>query len=70
MNQFQLTINLDGAAFDDETADIEVARILRKAAIFIQPFRNLQRQQGNLLTLRDINGNYVGDIVVVHTEEP
>lgn len=58
--QFQININLDNAAFQDENNDIsysaEVARILRSLAEYVEFTATVDFEK----TLRDINGNVVG----------
>jgi hypothetical protein len=58
-----LTIEMDNAAFSPDPND-EVARILRDLA---DRFDNNQfkiRYLGSLVSLLDVNGNYVGNVVL------
>lgn len=62
--KFQLTIDCDNAAFQDENNDIsysaEVARILRSLADSVEHNATIDFEK----TLRDINGNVVGKAIV------
>ena len=62
--QFQVTINLENAAFYDENNDVsyspEVARILRSLAKYVEFTATVDFEK----TLRDINGNVVGKATV------
>lgn len=53
MPTFHLSIEIDNAAFQDNNAPHEIARILREAADKIADGQTLGK-------LRDINGNTVG----------
>ena len=53
---FKLWINTDNAAFDDDTREFEVARMLREVADKIES-NGLQWCYQNI---KDINGNIVG----------
>jgi len=56
-----IAVNLQNSAFSD-CAGSEVARILRELADKIE-YRHTEL--GNEITLRDINGNRVGNMVAV-----
>ena len=57
MNTFTLTINTD--TFEDDDLAFEIARILRKLADTVE--RELLASEGFSVTLRDVNGNKVGE---------
>ena len=54
MSKFTLTFRTDNAAFDDDEAPAEIARILRAAA-------DLAEFGANRGVIRDSNGNTVGE---------
>ncbi len=58
--KLKITIDMDNAAFDGDSGT-EAARILRKTADTID---GLDLAQGETLSLRDINGNAVGEAKV------
>jgi hypothetical protein len=53
--RFTLTIDCDGAAFDDDSRDVEVARILKQLST------HLTISGDNTGRLFDTNGNYCGE---------
>jgi hypothetical protein len=59
MATFKLTINLDNAAFDEAPGE-ELARILEGVAPHLRA-RDFSRGVLRVCTLRDANGNTVGD---------
>ena len=59
--KFTITINMDNAAFEDGNAGPECARILRDLA---DECDTCDMQPGPVLSLRDVNGNTVGEAVV------
>jgi len=61
-HQLNLHIDLDNAAFDDESGGDELARILRNLAEFFAMRGELPRNDS--LPIRDINGNLVGHMTV------
>lgn len=63
MSTFTLTFNTDGAAFEEDPT-IEIARLLREAA---QRVDGAFFAHGNVMRLKDINGNRVG--FFVHEDE-
>ncbi len=56
-----ITVNLQNSAFQ-ACAGAELARILRKLADEVD---GLHRNLGNEVSIRDINGNRVGNMVAV-----
>jgi hypothetical protein len=56
-----LTINCDGAAFEDESGPAEAARILRLIADDLAEHAVLDEYRRKL---RDINGNAVGALAI------
>lgn len=57
MSTFSLTINTDNAAFDDDDAGPELARILRRLADTLDARIDARWNTGNVM---DANGNNVG----------
>lgn len=60
---FELTLDLDNAAFDEPQTGAEIARILREVAVLVDG----GRMAG---PLRDVNGNTVGLCAMVRRDEP
>jgi hypothetical protein len=58
-----ITISMDNAAFADDAAGEEVARILRNLADKIGG-EGVHQIAGANITLRDVNGNTVGKFTV------
>jgi hypothetical protein len=58
-----LTIEMDNVAFFPDPND-EVARILRDLAARFDNNQFKIRYLGSLVSLLDVNGNYVGNVVV------
>lgn len=63
---FRLTMETDNAAFADDGAHLEVARILRVAAAQIEEFGIPDM---DAVALRDTNGNVVGDYELTETAD-
>lgn len=63
--QFRLTIDMDNTAFDECPGD-ELGRILETIAKRIQdaPYSELIFADRSSQTVRDVNGNFVGNWVV------
>lgn len=66
MLTFTLSLNLEGAAFEEPDTELELARILRGVADQIESTRILESAD-DPVKLRDANGNAVGSWIV--TEE-
>lgn len=62
MEKLTLTMKLENAAFEDDPAG-EIARILEKAASDLIEDGEIVHHGGRL-TLRDVNGNTVGKLVI------
>lgn len=66
MSTFEITIDTDNAAFDEDPT-IEVARILRSIAADITTYGEAAFDDG-IIRLRDANGNRIGFAVLDATE--
>ena len=62
------TVDMVGAAFDDDNAVFEVQRIMTEAIARLDSI-GVSHAPGELFMLRDYNGNTVGRVKLSHTGE-
>ncbi len=61
----KITMKTDNSAFDGEDLPLEVGRILHKLAATLERELSRSDECHDVWTLRDINGNRVGECEVV-----
>ncbi len=65
MSAINIVINMDNEAFHETGNNVEVCRILRELADRLDPAYHLAPSgKGELLPLRDVNGNTVGRVFI------
>ena len=58
---FNVSINCDNAAFDDDLIGIEICRILGSISDKLQDIGYIEPQENMKGRIRDMNGNTVGE---------